>query len=337
MRSNILSILIFFGDIILLYVGIFLTLFVRYQEIPSGSLLSDHLWPFTIIYVFWILIFYINELYNWRVFRQSRELITSFSRAQMINALIAIVVFYLIPLFDITPKTNLFINLIITTILLGGWRLLLNKILISSRFQERLAIIGLNEEAMEIIKAIKANHGIGFKMAAAVSLDKKTKKIPGVKSTNLEELNELIKTRQVDAVLTAFHKVEEQISSAQLYSHIFSGVRFIDLPTFYENFFGKIPISLIKQTWFLENIAGTAHRDYDILKRFIDIIVSFIGVLISILIYLFIIAAILAEDGRPIFYKQKRVGQNGVVFTLVKFRTMRPDAEKRGVRFAKKK
>jgi sugar transferase (PEP-CTERM system associated) len=337
MKSNALSVLIFLGDITLLYLAVFLTLIVRHQNLPSSELLSQHLIQFSFIYLLWILVFYLTELYNWRVFRQSQGLIELFIRTQAINAALAIMAFYLIPLFGITPKTNLFINLIISTILLGSWRLLFNKILIAVRFQDKLAIIGLDEEAREIIKELKSNHGIGYRIVAATPLEKKPKKIPGIKLCTLEELNQLIQTKQVDAVLTAFHKVEEQISSAQLYSHIFSGVRFIDTPTFYESFFCKIPLSLIKQTWFLENIAGTAHRDYDFFKRFIDIISALIGVIISLVIYPFIILAIFIEDGPgPIFYKQKRVGQNGTLFTLVKFRTMKPDAEKNGARFAKK-
>jgi len=336
-KSNLLSVLIFLGDVALLFASIFLTLLLRYQKAPSADLLSQHLIPFSIIYVFWIFVFYLTELYNWRVFRQSRGLAELFGRAQAINAAIAVIAFYLVPIANIAPKTNLFINLILSTLLLGGWRLLLNKILISTRFQDKLAIIGLNEEALEIINAIKSNHGIGYQIVAAVPPEGEAKKIRGVKICTLNDLNRLIQTRQIDAVLTAFHKVEEQISSAQLYSHIFSGVRFLDLPSFYESFFGKIPLSLIKQTWFLEHIAGTAHRDYDILKRVIDIFFSLIGVIVSLAIYPFIILAIFLEEGPgPILYKQRRVGQNGTVFTLVKFRTMKPDAEKGGARFAKK-
>lgn len=71
-------------------------------------------------------------------------------------------------------------------------------------------------------------------------------------------------------------------------------------------------------------------KAYDILKRFIDIIVGFIGcvLLIPLMIIVKIINVINKENG-PIFYIQKRIGKNGKTFKLYKFRTMVVDADKK--------
>jgi lipopolysaccharide/colanic/teichoic acid biosynthesis glycosyltransferase len=109
-----------------------------------------------------------------------------------------------------------------------------------------------------------------------------------------------------------------------LYSLVFSGVKIIDAGRLYESIFDRIPISLVGEKWLVEN-SGTAlgnRRIYDVLKRLIDIAVSFIGGLISLLFYPFIILAIKIEDRGPVFIAQERVGSNGKSVRIVKFRSM---------------
>lgn len=68
------------------------------------------------------------------------------------------------------------------------------------------------------------------------------------------------------------------------------------------------------------------------LKRLIDIGFSFLGLIILLPIFLVVALAILLQDGKPVFFRQKRVGLNGQDFSILKFRTMTctPEAEKHG-------
>ena len=68
-------------------------------------------------------------------------------------------------------------------------------------------------------------------------------------------------------------------------------------------------------------------RDYDTLKRAIDVAASAAGLVVTAPIQLATAAVVLAAHGRPVLFRQERPGKDGVVFELVKFRTMRhPDA-----------
>ena len=68
-------------------------------------------------------------------------------------------------------------------------------------------------------------------------------------------------------------------------------------------------------------------RDYDPLKRAIDVAASAAGLVVTAPIQLATAAVVLAAHGRPVLFRQSRPGKDGVVFELVKFRTMRhPDA-----------
>ncbi|MCX6717564.1 MAG: sugar transferase, partial [Candidatus Taylorbacteria bacterium] len=101
-----------------------------------------------------------------------------------------------------------------------------------------------------------------------------------------------------------------------------SGIRFLDIDEIYENIFDRVPLSLIKYSWFLENISLAPKAVYGFLKRFSDIIFAIILGIIFIIILPFIALAIFIEDGKTIFYSHERIGKKGKRIKISKFRSM---------------
>ena len=97
---------------------------------------------------------------------------------------------------------------------------------------------------------------------------------------------------------------------------------------------GKVPLSAIGEVWFLENLAESEKKFYENFKRIFDMFFAIIFGIISLIFYPIIAILIKIDSKGPVFYKQKRVGLNGEVFTVYKFRTMIEDAEKDGVKWA---
>ena len=97
-------------DIVFLYTALWLTLLVRYQY-DWGISLGFHLVPFTILFIVWLFVFYIANLYEIHVLKNGPSFYANFFRVLIINAVIGIVFFYLIPLFGIAPRRNFFIFL----------------------------------------------------------------------------------------------------------------------------------------------------------------------------------------------------------------------------------
>jgi len=110
-----------------------------------------------------------------------------------------------------------------------------------------------------------------------------------------------------------------------------------ELPSFYEKITGKIPVSAIEEVWFLENLMTDQKTFFTGLKRILDILISLILGLGALILTPFIAILVKFSSPGPIFYYQKRVGQDNQIFEIIKFRTMIHNAEKNGAEWSKEK
>ncbi|MEZ4114030.1 MAG: hypothetical protein R3B65_01040 [Candidatus Paceibacterota bacterium] len=85
----------------------------------------------------------------------------------MVSGLIGIAMFYLFPIFEITPKSNLIVNLLSFGILFIGWRRICFNI-ISGQLVEKVAILGTGEEAMEIFKTLSQKTVLAIRLFQSV-------------------------------------------------------------------------------------------------------------------------------------------------------------------------
>ncbi len=105
------------------------------------------------------------------------------------------------------------------------------------------------------------------------------------------------------------------------------GCRVTNEAIFYEKATGQILVNEITPLWFLFADLKVNCDRRAILKRAVDLIAAVVGFCVFAPVCPLIALAIKLCDGGPVFYSQDRVGQNGPIFKLYKFRTMRPDAE----------
>lgn len=105
------------------------------------------------------------------------------------------------------------------------------------------------------------------------------------------------------------------------------GCRVTNEATFYEKAVGRILVDEITPAWFLFADLKVHCDRHATVRRLFDLLTAVIGICLSAPLWLLIAIAVKLNDRGHVFYSQERVGQNGQVFTLYKFRTMRPDAE----------
>src|SRR3990167_9257279 len=124
MLGNFKKILLILGDALVLYLSLYLTLLVRYRTLPSPQVWDENFLPFSLLFVVWLLIFYINGLYDAAGTKNDVEFYNKLLRNLLINSALAAAYFYLLTdkLFDIKPQAIFFIFIGTSIPMVSAWR-----------------------------------------------------------------------------------------------------------------------------------------------------------------------------------------------------------------------
>ncbi|MCR4323003.1 MAG: sugar transferase [Candidatus Azambacteria bacterium] len=317
------------GDIIILYCALYITLRARYGGAFTQDIWDDHFFPFTISFALWIVLFYIAGLYDRRTAISGYAFYSLVVTTVTTSLVATIVLFYLIPAFVITPKTNLIAMGVVFFVLFVAWRRGYNILIRSPHLLHPTMFIGSNKEMHGIIESVRTHPQFGYHVAGVIENPHDT-----------QELIAFIKAHGINTLVYADHSTErgglESISKI-LYALLPLGITIIDLPAFYARITNKIPISIIGEAWFFENLIESEKGFFEVEKRAFDIMCSFFVGLIALPFLPFIALCILMNSKGPVFYTQQRVGKNGDIFRLIKFRTMVENAERSGIQWTQAK
>lgn len=309
------SFLLFLGDLVIFALSLWISLILRDGGFSSLDTYLDHLVPFGIIFLIWALVFYIAGLYDKYTTILKDKLPMTIFNAQLVNSAIAVIFFYLIPYFGITPKTILFEVIIISFILIYFWRIYV-QIIFGTKHKETSIIIGSGEELKILEKEINGNTRLGLKFVSSIDLNK----TEGLDF--LKEITDKVYSENISVIVVDLKDNRIEPILPHLYNLIFSGVRFLNIDEIYENIFDRAPLSLLRYSWFLENISLAPKAVYSFLKRLSDIMFGAMVGIVFIIVFPFVALAIYIEDGRPIFYSHERVGKNDKRIKISKFRSM---------------
>ncbi len=295
------GLLLLLGDLVFFSLSLWLTLILRYGRLPTLDFFSAHLVAFAPLFFLWTVVFFIYDLYRLRTLVFAASVPRLVLGAQLVNSVLAVLAFYFIPYFNragVTPKTTLFIYLIVSSGLILIWR----QFLARRVYRRRRLSVAFQGEGMPIGELAAALEQTGNFVRAAPG------ERPGL------------------VVINRYAALPES-RLRELYQWLFHGVQFVSAQELYEEVFGRVPLELVNERWFLEQISNRPSFLYDALKRVMDVVIALLLVLASLPVYPLIILAIKLEDGGPIFFYDERVGRHGRAIRLAKFRTMTLEAE----------
>lgn len=330
--------LLLLGDIFILYLSLALTLWIRYGYLDQ-NLWNRHLWPFSIIFAIWLIVFFINGLYEFKKVRVDFSFYSNLLQNLGINVALAVVFFYIFSddFGQMRPQTILLILMAVYATLFFVWRKSFYKLISSRSLGNNLALIGLNDESLALAEEIINKPQFGYQLKLIINPDfvtvpEKFQIIPISKNIN-DLKNEFLKHKIQTVVVVNNPKYAAEVSR-YLFENINLKIQYYNLTNFYEKIIGKIPLMLLERNWFLENFNSRNKNGFEISKRFIDLFFAWFFGLISLILIPFIALAIKLESKGKIIYQQERVGLNNKKFKVYKFRTMQENAEQNGAVWA---
>ncbi len=307
---------LFVGDIILLYAALFLTIYVRYGHVTT-YLVNAHLIPFSIIFIIWIGLFYAAGWYDIQTIRNRFSLAQIIAATLIVGLSLAVIVFYLVPYFHISPKRNLVIFTAFFAIFAFLWRLIVAAIIKTPR--QKVLLIGSSADADELCAHLEENPHLGYKIQI---------RLPRPSPAELKSLGDLIARESIGTIVLLGEEQTKNHVTASLYKNLSAGIEIVPFVDFYEMIFNKVPLGELREEWFLENISRR-HRAYNAVKRTIDIAAGLCVGFVFIILWPFAYCATKCSSPGPFIFSQTRVGKNGKTFTLYKIRTMRHDSNHR--------
>ncbi len=303
------------GDLVTFLFSLILTLTIRYGEIPTRHLLAIHIPSFLILFVLFILINFSAGLYDKQAVLIRGRINGLLLKSQLMNVFVGIIFFYLAPV-SISPKANLFIYFIISTLLLFIWRIAMYPVVSISRRQDAI-IVGDGQDVQDIVDEVNNNTGYGLVFREHI--------IPTDKVSNVvSDIADAVKENNASIIVANFYDPRVEAAMPFLYSLIFSGAKIIDANKMYEGIFDRIPMSMVGDRWLIEN-SSTALGNryvYDTLKRVMDVVIASVVGIVSLIIYPFVYLAITLDDKGQLFIAQERIGKNGKPIKMLKFRSM---------------
>ncbi|MFZ2886378.1 MAG: sugar transferase [Minisyncoccia bacterium] len=316
---------LFLGDLFFLSVALYGTLLVRYLELPSRELLELHFMPFSLLFGVWLLIFFITGLYDQHTMIFRARLPERIFRVQLGNIIVAALFFFSIPIFGITPKTNLVLYLLISFGLITAWRLALAPRLLRRRRKHAL-LIGGGSEFKDLLAEVNENARYPFVFGDSLHIDHADG------GAIADQVFTKLKNKDLAFVVVDLHHRKLIDILPHLYKPLFSNVEFIDFRELYEEIFERLPLSVLSDPEFVEHMQSRRSGGwYAALKRVIDIGGGIMMGILTAALTPFIWAMMRLEGPGPLFIKQDRIGKDGMHVTAYKFRSMRENHGKSAV------
>jgi sugar transferase (PEP-CTERM system associated) len=270
-----------------------------------------------------------NDLYSLKNGRYFQDLVPRLFQSILAAALILVILYYLFPGLAIGRGIFL-INLSLCPLLLFSWRYGYRWMVDRRLLNERILIIGSGPLAKEIGAEILSLKSLGYQIVGFIDHDPA---MVGVRLLNPSiigeylQLTSIAQQEGINRIIVAPTERRGKMPIDALLHCKLSGIKIEDGISFFEQITGKIPLEGLKPSWLIFSDGFKIQKATRVVKRSMDIFFSIVGLILAIPFFLMIPLLIRLDSPGPIFYLQERVGENGRLFRLIKFRSMGADAE----------
>ncbi|MFY9676232.1 MAG: TIGR03013 family XrtA/PEP-CTERM system glycosyltransferase [Terriglobales bacterium] len=222
------------------------------------------------------------------------------------------------------------VGLVILTVGLFGWRTGFTWLIQLPILIERVYVLGTGERAQRLVAGLRQNPDIGVEVVSW------TGKLEGAvtRESVAVHLLEIVKRQKVHRVIVAMPDRRNTIPMQELLDLRMEGVKIEEAASWLERISGKIEVENLYPSWMVFGDGFRRSAPFRLVRRVLSVSIAMVGLVLSLPLLPLIMLMISLDSPGPVFYRQRRVGKAGKTFDVIKFRTMRQDAEKSGPQWA---
>ena len=279
------------------------------------------------------LVIYLYDLYDYLVTNRRRELFLMLVEALGIAWAILALMFYLSPQLAIGRGVSIIAVPLVLTMLLA-WRVCIHYLIGHPDLGERIVVVGTGSAAREAVQAVAARRDAGLRVVGFVTDN-------GIKPQTFldnvmvlgttDDLESVVRTEAVDRVVVAVEDRRGAMPTDSLLKMSLAGeVSIEECTSFFERVTGQVHLDMVRPSWLIFAGKSKTTKLKSTVREIFHRMMGLIGFVLSLPVAVTTAILIKLDSKGPIFYRQERVGKNGRVFQVVKFRSMKTDAEKDG-------
>ena len=283
----------------------------------------------SVVAALFIICMYYFDLYDSSVLANLREVITRVIQVLGTVCILLAVLYYVYPPLELGRGIFL-IGFVLVAVLLLFWRRLFVKLNSLPRFAERALILGDGELAGSLKRELKSRSELGIRLVGELNIADDWNGKPTSAQERIEEFLHSVASFRPNCVIVAMADRRGKLPVEALLQLKSQGVRVRDGVDMYEAVTGKVPIESLRLSWLLFSPGFRVAGPLLIYERVFSLALCAVGLVLTLPLMVLVALAIRCDSAGPIIFRQKRVGQNGKLFTLYKFRTMVDGADEGG-------
>lgn len=271
--------------------------------------------------------------YDRRTILSTRQALARSLVSFSLTTALVMAVLLLLPLQAFYGRTWSVVLIMMVTAMLLLYQVLVGEFLPKAIPKRRVLVFGTGARALAVGRALELPGANAELCGYLAGPNEHEQQVPAGKViTTQQALTDLVQSRRIDEIVVAI--TERRGGSMPMRALLdckLGGVRVTDIAAFYEQNLGQIRLEAVSAGWLIFGDGFNQGVVRTTIKRLFDILGASVLILISLPIMAIAALAIKLESPGPILYRQERIGLNNRPFNVVKFRSMRTDAEKDGV------
>ena len=333
LKTPFLLLLIF--EIAVLFIAVYAASYVRfYSDRSLFTAIFDDLWKVALVFtVITTLSMLATGLYQGQIREGFAGVLIRIVISFVASMILTSLIFYLFP--ELSLGRGIIAGSYLQSFfVIATARAVFFELVDKTAFRTRILVYGAGETAAHIdAKLRRKADRRGFKIVGYILLPGQTCKIS--KSSLItynKPLVNFVREIEVDEIVVATSDIDTEIPVDELVNCKLNGIEIVNILSFFEREAGQIRVDILEPAWLVTSEGFRQSKIQNSIKKVFDITASFVILTIAAPFLILTAIAIWLEGGgkAPIFYSQLRVGKQGTLFKVYKFRSMREDAEKPG-------